>query len=198
VTGTLHLSLLAACIIYSNVHPCNIGITPELDKRRKYGMLERTLSSHLLNIFGLKGTLRGKQIQNWKGTSVATYNQGKCSNSGDLGGRIAHVMAFDEAANPVRMTLGTLHSLLDELARLCPWSTLDLNSDKDLIVIGEKRKSEAILSDLFTGQSALCMKWITRIILKNLGPKVDREPEQLMRLFHPCMASFYDMQCTRA
>lgn len=160
-------SLSTCC---SQLHLIFKCLVPELDKRRKFGMLEKKLTSYFLDIFGLKGTNRGQVIENWKGNDqIATYFQG------DLGGRIYHIMASDNAVTNSRcLSLLTMQNLLNELAWLCPWTTLENYGNL------EPRNALNILSDLYIGQSSLSMKWITRFILKNMGPKMPPDPLEIL------------------
>jgi hypothetical protein len=158
-------------------------LSPELDKRRKFAMLEKKLGNYILQIFDLKKTLKGSVIENWKGEpNVPSHNQG------DLASRIEHIMTLNDIPNINSLPLLELHNLLDELALLCKWSTIkrdDLNTT---------RSATSILSDLYIGQSPVNMKWLTRIILKDMGPKLPTDSFSLMYAFHPCMVPLYHIR----
>lgn len=121
-------------------------LAPELDKRRKFGMLETSLSRSIQNIFGLKNTVRGRILEDWKGVNceIITVDQG------DLASRIAHILKT-EYDSPISMTLTRLHFLLDELSFLCKWTTLPNPGIWP-------RATNDIIHDLYVGQSGISMK----------------------------------------
>ncbi|KAJ3369951.1 hypothetical protein GGF31_004801 [Allomyces arbusculus] len=133
---------------------------PTRDVRRKYGLQDRALATALINVFGLAKTdPAALKILHW-----TTYACGPDIGA-DLPAMAATVLQSRLPTRRSLLTVARAHELLDELASKCSFSNLDGTGD---VPIPSPRSREAILRDLLVDLSPIDLKWMLRVILKDL------------------------------
>ncbi|KAI3965743.1 hypothetical protein MKX01_010700 [Papaver californicum] len=148
-------------------------ILPSLDRERgSYGLKESVLANCLIDAIGLsKDSEDAKKLINWrKGGSKTGFNVG------NFGLVAAEVLQRRQGTISGGLTIKELNNMLDRLA----------SSENR----GEKT---AVLADLIQKTNAQEMKWIVKIILKDL--KLGVSEKSIFQEFHPDAEDLLKVTC---
>lgn len=143
-------------------------------------MKEKKLASHVAELLGLSDTSRGKHLLNWRVDERAGRTQG------DLGTVLCDLVKQTEHCLESTLTVKQLNELLDELV-----SSKRVSAGFSQF---DAVKGRPILQKLYQNMTSREIRWLTKIILKDLQIKV--EPRVFFDAFHGWMWKIYLLYST--
>jgi len=136
---------------------------------------EKKLASHVAELLGLSDTSRGKHWWNWR------VDERACTAQGDLGTVLCELVKQTEHCLESTLTVKQLNELLDEL--------VSCNRISAGFTQFDAAKGCSILQKLYKNMTSREIRWIFKIILKDLQIKV--EPRVFFDAFHGCLWKIY-------
>ncbi|KAL2925919.1 DNA ligase 4 [Bienertia sinuspersici] len=148
-------------------------ILPSLDRERgNYGLKEAVLATCLSDALGIsRDSEDAKKLLNWRkgGVQIAGYSAGNFSQVA------VEVLQSRQSSVSGDITIGEVNELLDRLAS------------------AERKLKTDILSEMIRKTNWQEMKWIIKIILKDL--KIGLSEKVIFREFHPDAEDVFNVTC---
>ena len=127
-------------------------------------------------MFGLGGTSRGHVLRKWKTLEI------DLKQKGDLGALVQSTLGQESISS--QLSIAQWQSGLDELASFNAFTTKQVSSCRTM---------QQVLKSLFIGRSGMEMKWMVRMLLRNVETWTACSSLQIMSAFHPLMNKIYQM-----
>ena len=165
-------------------------LCPCRDTSRKYSIKELTFGQYITQAFPILSQKSAQILKYWNDPDKLSDLILPKETARKLSGNFAACVEFvfeDSASsrqNIIPHSIKSVIKLLDELASLSNYTT-----EK---IVQSRRSRIEILKDLFSFQTPLDCKWITKIILKNMLP-IQFNWDQILNALHPCLVPIYSL-----
>jgi DNA ligase-4 len=173
-------------------------IIPSLDRERgSYGLKESVLATCLIDALGIsRDAPDAVRLLNWRKGGTAKAG----ANAGNFSLIAAEVLQRRQGMASGGLTIKELNDLLDRLAsseNRCfsnhKESILFLFTLLSCFLLGSRAEKTLVLSTLIQKTNAQEMKWVIRIILKDL--KLGMSEKSIFQEFHPDAEDLFNVTC---